>query len=80
MPGGRALIFQMTTTDWLTPAEAALSIERCIQLHGEAREHKEQQQEDGIAAASKQLLRVSRMLRNRAAYEERCERGPQIPI
>jgi len=93
-PGGRALIFQMTATDWLSPAEAAfmwppagihagsldpqrfeaaiigagLSIVQCIQLHGETRERLE---EDGVAASSKQLLRVSRMLRNRAAYEER---------
>ena len=93
-PGGRALVFQMTATDWLSPAEAAfmwppagihaasldpqrfeaaittagLSIVRCIQLHGETRERLE---EDGVAASSKQLLRVSRMLRNRAAYEER---------
>jgi SAM-dependent methyltransferase len=93
-PGGRALVFQMTATDWLTPAEAAfmwppagvhaasldprrfevaitaagLSITQCVQLHGEARERGE---EDGVATSSKQLLRVSRMLRNRAAYEER---------
>ncbi|MFC7549369.1 class I SAM-dependent methyltransferase [Plantactinospora sp. GCM10030261] len=93
-PGGRALVYQMTATDWLTPAEAAfmwppagihaasldpqrfeaailgagLVIEQCIQLHGEARERLE---EDGVAVSSKQLLQVSRMLRNRAAYEER---------
>lgn len=93
-PGGRALVFQMTATQWLTPAEAAflwppagihaasldpqrfeaaitaagLSIGQCIQLYGEARERLE---EDGVATSSKQLLRVSRMLRNRAAYEER---------
>jgi len=93
-PGGRALIFQMTATDWLTPEEAAfmwppagvhassldpqrfeaaitaagLSMVQCIQLHGETRERSE---EDGVATSSKQLLRVSRMLRNRAAYEER---------
>jgi ubiquinone/menaquinone biosynthesis C-methylase UbiE len=93
-PGGRALVFQMTATDWLSPAEAAfmwppagihaasldpqrfeaaittagLSIVQCIQLHGETRERLE---EDGVAASSKQLLRVSRMLRNRAACEER---------
>jgi hypothetical protein len=89
-----ALIFQMTATDWLSPAEAAfmwppagihaasldpqrfeaaiatagLSIVQCIQLHGETRERLE---EDGIARSSKQLLQVSRMVRNRAAYEER---------
>ena len=93
-PRGRALVFQMTATDWLSPAEAAfmwppagihaasldpqrfeaaittagLSIVQCIQLHGETRERLE---EDGVAASSKQLLRVSRMLRNRSAYEER---------
>jgi ubiquinone/menaquinone biosynthesis C-methylase UbiE len=93
-PGGRALIYQMTATDRLSPAEAALmwppagihaaslepqrfeaaisaaglGIVRCIQLHGETRERLE---EDGVATSSKQLLRVSRMLRNRAAYEER---------
>jgi len=93
-PGGRALIFQMTATDWLTPAEAAfmwpaggihgtsldperieaaitgagLTIDQCIQLHGEGRERLE---EDGVATTSRQLLQVSRMLRNRAAYEER---------
>jgi ubiquinone/menaquinone biosynthesis C-methylase UbiE len=93
-PGGRALIYQMTATDWLSPAEAAfmwppagihaasldpqrfesaitaagLSIVQCIQLHGETRERLE---EEGIASSSKQLLQVSRMLRNRAAYEER---------
>jgi ubiquinone/menaquinone biosynthesis C-methylase UbiE len=93
-PAGRALIFQMTATDWLSPAEAAfmwppagihaasldpqrfeaaiatagLSIVQCIQLHGETRERLE---EDGIARSSKQLLQVSRMVRNRAAYEER---------
>jgi SAM-dependent methyltransferase len=93
-PGGRALVFQMTATDWLSPAEAAfmwppagihatsldperieaaitgagLSIDQCVQLHGEARERGE---EDGVATTSKQLLYVSRMLRNRAAYEKR---------
>ncbi|MEU8265438.1 methyltransferase domain-containing protein [Micromonospora sp. NPDC048999] len=93
-PGGRALIFQMTATDLLSPPEAAfmwppagihatsldpqrieaaiaaagLSIAQCIQLHGETRERLE---EDGVATSSKQLLWVSRMLRNRAAYEER---------
>jgi ubiquinone/menaquinone biosynthesis C-methylase UbiE len=93
-PGGCALVFQMTATDWLSPAEAAfmwppagihaasldpqrfeaaitmagLSIVKCIQLHGETRERLE---EDGVATSSKQLLRVSRMLRNRAAYEQR---------
>jgi SAM-dependent methyltransferase len=93
-PGGRAVIYQMTATDWLSPAEAAfmwppaaihassldprrfeaaiatagLSIAQCIQLHGETRERSE---EDGVAPSSKQLVRVSRMLRNRAAYEER---------
>jgi SAM-dependent methyltransferase len=93
-PAGRALVFQMTATDWLSPAEAAfmwpaagihaasldperieaaiaasgLAIEQCIQLHGENRERSE---EDGVASSSQQLLWVSRMLRNRAAYEQR---------
>jgi SAM-dependent methyltransferase len=93
-PGGRALVFQMTATDWLSPAEAAfmwppagihassldpqriesaitgagLSIEQCIQLHGETRERSE---EDGIFSSSQQLLWVSRMLRNREAFVER---------
>jgi ubiquinone/menaquinone biosynthesis C-methylase UbiE len=93
-PGGRAVIYQMTATEWLTPAEAAfmwppagihagsldpqrieaainaagLSIEQCIQLNGETRERLE---EDGVHASSRQQLWVSRMLRNRAAYEER---------
>ena len=47
---------------------AGLRIVQCIQLNGEARERSE---EDGVATSSKQLLRVSRMLRNRAVYEER---------
>ncbi|MEV4345880.1 class I SAM-dependent methyltransferase [Actinoplanes sp. NPDC049596] len=93
-PAGRAVVFQMTATDWLTPAEAAfmwppagihassldpqrieaaitgagLRIEQCIELHGETRERRE---EDGVASSSQQLLWVSRLLRNRAAYEER---------
>jgi SAM-dependent methyltransferase len=93
-PGGRAVVYQMTATDWLSPAEAAfmwppagihatsvdpqrieaaiaaagLTIAQCIQLHGETRERSE---EDGVASSSKQLLWVSRLLRNRAAFEER---------
>jgi SAM-dependent methyltransferase len=93
-PGGRALVFQMTATDWLTPAEAAfmwppagihatsldpqrieaaitgagLTIAQCIQLHGETRERAE---EDGLNKTSQQLLWVSRLLRNRAAFEQR---------
>jgi SAM-dependent methyltransferase len=93
-PGGRAVVFQMTATDWLTPAEAALmwppaaihagsvdprrieaaitgaglTVEQSIQLHGETRER---QEEDGLGHSSRQLLWVSRLLRNRAAYEER---------
>jgi len=47
---------------------AGLTIGQCVQLHGEARERGE---EDGVATTSKQLLWASRMLRNRAAYEER---------
>ena len=93
-PGGRAVIYQMTATDWLTPQEAdrmwpvaaihassldpenieaaiaasGLAVAQCIELHGETRERNAQ---DGIGESAKQLLRVSRMLRNRAAYEER---------
>jgi SAM-dependent methyltransferase len=93
-PGGFAVIYQMTATDWLTPAEAAqlwppggiyacsvdprhfetaiaaagLTIAQGIQLHGEWRERAE---EDGAGLSSRQLLWVSRLLRNRAGYEER---------
>jgi SAM-dependent methyltransferase len=91
-PAATAVIYQMTATDWLTPAEAArlwppvgiyatsvdpqhfeaaivasgLHIRQCIQLHGEWREHAE---EDGAGLSSRQLLWVSRLLRNRAVYE-----------
>ena len=93
-PAGTAVIYQMTATDWLTPAEAArlwppagihaasvnpqhfeaaitasgLLVRQCIQLHGEWRERAE---EDGDGLSSRQLLRVSRLLRNRPAYENR---------
>ena len=93
-PGGHAVIYQMTATDWLTPAEAArlwpvggihassvdpqhfeaaiaaarLTIDHSIQLHGEWRERLE---EDGTGLSSRQLLWVSRLLRNRPVYEER---------
>jgi ubiquinone/menaquinone biosynthesis C-methylase UbiE len=93
-PGGTAVIFQMTATEWLTPAEASrlwppagiyassvdaehfeaaiaaagLTIGQCIQLHGEWRERAE---EDGAGLSSRQLLGVSRLLRNRPAYERR---------
>ncbi|MGH3302607.1 MAG: class I SAM-dependent methyltransferase [Streptosporangiaceae bacterium] len=93
-PGGTAVIYQMTATDWLTAAEAArlwppagiytssvdpqhfetaitaagLTIGQCIQLHGEWRERAE---EDGAGLSSRQLLWVSRLLRNRPAYESR---------
>jgi SAM-dependent methyltransferase len=93
-PGGTAVIYQMTATDWLTPAEAArmwppggiyassvdprnfeaaitasgLLIRQCVQLHGEWRERAE---EDGRGLSSRQLLWASRLLRNRAAYENR---------
>lgn len=40
----------------------------CIQLHGEWRERAE---EDGGGLSSRQLLCVSRLLRNRPAYESR---------
>jgi SAM-dependent methyltransferase len=93
-PGGTAVIYQMTATSWLTPAEAdrlwppggiyAASVDpehfeaaisaaglvtrQCIQLHGEWRERAE---EDGAGLSSTQLLWVSRLLRNRPAYESR---------
>jgi SAM-dependent methyltransferase len=93
-PGGAAVIYQMTATDWLTPAEAermwppagsyassvdpdrfeaaiaagGLSVRQRTELGGEWRERAE---EDGAGISSKQLLYVSRMLRNRPAYEQR---------
>ena len=93
-PGGAAVIYQMTATDWLTPAEAArlwppigayassvdprrfeaaiaaggLTVVQCIQLGGEWRERDE---EDGGGRTCRELLYVSRLLRNRAAYRER---------
>lgn len=93
-PGGHAVIYQMTATDWLTPAEAdrmwpscgihassvdpqrfeaaiasaGMNIDQRIDLHGSCRERYE---EDGNGISSKQLLWVSRLLRNRPAYEER---------
>jgi SAM-dependent methyltransferase len=93
-PGGTAVIYQMTATDQLTPAEAAqlwppagihassvdpvnfeaaisvagLRISQRIELHGEWRERAE---EDGRGLSSKQLLWVSRLLRNRPEYENR---------
>jgi len=93
-PGGAAVIYQMTATDWLTPAEAArlwpplgayaasvdpqrfeaaiaaggLRIGQCIQLGGDWRERDE---EDGGGRTCRQLLHVSRLLRNRPAYQER---------
>ncbi len=93
-PAATAVIYQMTATDWLTPAEAArlwppagiysasvdpkrfgaaiaasgLLIRQCIELHGEWRERAE---EDGTGLSSSQLLWVSRLLRNRPAYENR---------
>jgi len=33
---------------------------------------RQEQQKNGVAATSKQLPWVSQMLRNRAAYEQRC--------
>jgi SAM-dependent methyltransferase len=93
-PGGTAVIYQMTATDWLTPAESArlwpplgvyassvnpqrfeaaiaaggLRIGQCIRLGGEWRERDE---EDGGGRTCRQLLHVSRLLRNRPAYQER---------
>ncbi|MGW7290767.1 class I SAM-dependent methyltransferase [Streptomyces xiamenensis] len=93
-PGGHALLFMMTATEWLTAAEAerlwpvsavhassvdpqhidaaitasGLSIEPCVELDGEIREYLE---ESGVGRSSRQLLWISRLLRNRTAYEER---------
>ena len=93
-PGGAAVIYQMTATDWLTPAAAArlwppigayassvdprrfeaaiaaggLTVVQCIQLGGEWRERDE---EDGGGRTCRELLYVSRLLRNRPAYRER---------
>jgi SAM-dependent methyltransferase len=93
-PGGHAVIYQMTATDWLTPAEAArmwppagvhassvdprhfeaaiaaggLAVAQRIELHGEWREWSE---EEGDHRSSRQLLHVSRLLRNRQVLEER---------
>ena len=47
---------------------SGLAIVRSIQLHGEWRERLE---EDGRGFSSRQLLWVSRLLRNREAYEGR---------
>jgi SAM-dependent methyltransferase len=49
-------------------AAGGLTIAQRIQLQGEWREHAE---EDGTGITSRQLLWVSRLLRNRPAYEER---------
>jgi SAM-dependent methyltransferase len=94
-PGGHAVIYQMTATDWLTPAEAermwpalgvhaasvdparleaaiaagGLTVDKCIELHGEWRERSE---EDQVTyRSSRQLLHASRLLRNRRRYEDK---------
>jgi SAM-dependent methyltransferase len=93
-PGGHAVVFQMTATEWLTEAEAArlwppvgihaasvdperfeaaiaaggLTVESCLDLGGEWREHAE---ESGGQSTGRQLLHVSRLLRERARYESR---------
>ena len=93
-PGGTVLIYQMTSTDWLTSAEAdrlwppagiyaasvdpehfeaaitasGLLVRQRIELHGEWREHAE---EDGTGLSSRQLLWASRLLRKRSIYEDR---------
>lgn len=93
-PGGTAVIYQMTATDWLTPAEAArlwppigahassvdpqrfeaaiaaggLTVVQRIELGGEWRER---DAEDGGGRTCRELLHVSRLLRNRPAYQER---------
>ena len=91
-PGGHALLFMMTATEWLTAAEAqrlwpvsavhassvdprhidaaiaasGLSIEQRVDLNGEIREFLE---EAGVGRTSRQLLWISRLLRNRPVYE-----------
>jgi len=93
-PGGTVLIYQMTSTDWLTSDEAdrlwppagiyaasvdpehfeaaitasGLLVRQLIGLHGEWREHAE---EDGTGLSSRQLLWASRLLRKRSIYEDR---------
>lgn len=47
---------------------SGLGIDQCVELHGEWREYAE---ETGRHRTSEQLLRVSRLLRNKAAYQER---------
>jgi hypothetical protein len=49
-------------------AAGRLRIGQCIQLGGEWRE---QDDEDGIGRTCRQLMHVSRLLRNRSAYQER---------
>jgi SAM-dependent methyltransferase len=92
-PGGCALLFMMTATDWLTAAEAqrlwpvsaihassadpehidaavaasGLSVEQVVDLNGEIREFLE---EAGAGRSSRQLLWISRLLRNRPHYEQ----------
>lgn len=92
-PGGCALLFMMTATEWLTAAEAqrlwpvsavhassvdpqhidaaiassGLSVEQCVDLNGEIREFLE---EAGVGRTSRQLLWISRLLRNRPVYEQ----------
>ena len=49
-------------------AASGLAIAQRIELHGEWREYAE---EDGTGLTSRQLLHVSRLLRNRPVFEER---------
>ena len=49
-------------------AGSGLTVERCVDLHGEIREFLE---ETGVGRSSRQLLWISRLLRDRPTYEER---------
>jgi SAM-dependent methyltransferase len=49
-------------------AASGLTVERCVDLHGEIREFLE---ETGVGRSSRQLLWISRLLRDRPTYEER---------
>jgi SAM-dependent methyltransferase len=70
-PGGHAVIHASSVDPQHfedSIAAAGLTITQAIPLHGEWRERLE---EDGTGLSSRQLLWVSRLLRNRPAYEER---------
>ena len=93
-PGGGAVIYQMTATDWLTPAEAARlwppvgiyassvdpqRFEAAIAAGGLSIGGASNWAGNGVSGTRRtgagrtclQLLQVSRLLRNRPAYQER---------